>query len=383
MIRIDCLGLPGFPYGLAAVEKQKLIARGLVEAGADVTVICNRWGSFNSENLKRKGDFLGIKYIYTTPVVIKPKSFLARRFVVIYGWLNEILKLMARKQDIFLVSSEDFFHVLVYSLIARLKGKKIFLTYVEDVNVLFNNSWLNNLKVKLFNKYTWKMLDGAFPISEYLMESVRVSNPSLPIMKLPTLVDFDLFEEEKKSGDKYFLFCGAAQYYEIIRFIINAFDRVDNKDYMLYLVANGSENETDILKKMIALSAKKDQVRLFGFLSYEELIRKYINASGLLIPLRNNIRDIARFPHKIGEYCASRVPIISTNFGEIRFYFTDRQSAFLADDFDEAEFASQMQYVADHPDAAVLSGKNSRKIGEENFDYRTMGKQILSFMASK
>jgi len=378
--KVDYLGLSGFPYGLAAVEKQKLIARGLVNAGVNVTVICNRWGSFNSDQLKRKGNCSGVNYIYTTPFLSKPAIFFVRRITLFIGWWGEILNILFRRQDAFLVSSEDFFQVMAYSLVAKIKRKKIFLTYVEEVSELFAGSAFNRFKVFLFNKYTWKIIDGALPISEYLIKKVREKNPSLPLMKLPTLADFSLFPEAGNKKEKYFLFCGAARYLEVIQFIIDSFDLVEDQEYSLYLVSGGSADEIENVNNAIDLSSRRSKIKRFGFLSYNELIEKYINATGLLIPLRNNIRDIARFPHKIGEYCASRVPIISTNVGEMNFYFSHKESALMAQQFNPVDFAGQMQFVIDNPQLAENIGKQSRLIGENHFDYNLMGKKVCSFL---
>ncbi len=380
MFKIDYLGLSGFPYGLAAIEKQKLIAKGLVNSGVKVTVICNRWGNYNSDRLKRKGIFAGINFIYTSPALSKPTNFFLRRFTLFVGWWGELITILFRTQDAFIVSTENFFQILVYSIIAKIKKEKIYLTYVEDINVLLSNTLLNKVKILLFKKFTWKIIDGAFPISEYLIKSVKQNNPSLPLLKLPTLVDFDQFPRVQGKGDKYFLFCGAARYLEIIEFIIESFNRLNDNECYLYLIAGGSENEIEKLDECIYRSMKKDRIRKFDFLEYEDLIEKYINATGLLIPLRNNIRDIARFPHKIGEYCASRVPILSTNFGEVNFYFSHKKNALLADKFDPSDFAAQMQFVIDNPLLAERIGENSRKIGEQNFDYKLMGAKIYKFL---
>jgi glycosyltransferase involved in cell wall biosynthesis len=380
MIRIHYVGLSGFPFGLAAIEKQKLIARGLVDAGADVTVICNRWGNFDSEKLSKSGEFLGVRYYYTTHYTSRPTSFLKRRLAISVGRLIEIFTLFTNKQDIILVSSENFYHIFLYYLIAKIKRKKIFLTYVEDVSFMFSSSGLNKIKIKLFDRYIWKILDGAFPISEYLMDKVNKANPSLPKLKLPTIVDFGIFMPVEEKKTKYFLFCGAANYYEVIAFIIEAFEKVPESDYKLFLVSNGSEADVLRLKNRISASSKRTKIELFGFLNYRDLINLYLNASGLLIPLRNNVRDLARFPHKIGEYCASRVPILSTDYGEIHFYFKHLESALLAKEYNSNEFAGLMEFVVNNPEVSFYIGTKSRLIGEKYFEYKSKGKEILEFM---
>ena len=51
-----------------------------------------------------------------------------------------------------------------------------------------------------------------------------------------------------------------------------------------------------------------------------------------MIPLKNTIEDIARFPNKISEYTAAHGLIVTTNFGEVPYYFKDGDNAIVANE---------------------------------------------------
>ena len=55
------------------------------------------------------------------------------------------------------------------------------------------------------------------------------------------------------------------------------------------------------------------------------------------------------FPHKIGEYLASGNPVISTNYGEVKYYFTDMKNMLIAESYNIDEYATKMQFVIDNP----------------------------------
>ena len=111
-------------------------------------------------------------------------------------------------------------------------------------------------------------------------------------------------------------------------------------------------------------------------------MQKYRQALALLIPLRDTIQDRARFPHKIGEYLASGVPIVTTRYGEIEHYFTDGENAIVSKSYDLQEYADKMKYVLDYPAEARKIGEKGRELGKQIFDYRKQGTSLLNFIQS-
>ncbi len=385
------LGSNGFPYGMAEIQKLKLISKGLVIAGCEVTVI-SRKGVHKKgahADLKSKGVHEGVHYVYTGGSPLKPKSFLKRNLQKLSGAINEIRWLFRAgrtgKLDAAIVSTKRLALLVLYSVLSKLLNFKLVLSFVEYNSELSKEkkgraSW-NDL---LFERYAFSLVDGILPISDFLIEIVNQKAPNLPQLKVPVLCDFDKFQQPASNNqDIYFLFCGAANM-ELISFILKSFDLASNdgRNYYLYLVVSGTPEKMRVLEQAIQESAKADQIKTFSNLPYTTLVELYLGATGLLIPMRPMARDVARFPHKIGEYSASGNPIVTTNFGEPKNYFVDNESAYIADLYEEQQFADKLSLILSDLEHAQQVGRNGKEVGLEEFNYKTYGYKIKDFIDS-
>lgn len=122
---------------------------------------------------------------------------------------------------------------------------------------------------------------------------------------------------------------------------------------------------------------------MFSKLPEKQLFTFYKNAIALLIPLRPTLHDIARFPHKTDEYLASGNPVISTNYCEVKYYFTDMMNILLAESYDCDLFADKMQFVIDNPSVAKIIEEAGKNTEIELFEYRYKAKEIDNFFCSQ
>jgi len=380
------LGCSGFPVGLAEIQKIILISKAVIMTGNDVLVICKR-GMHNKAirpDMQTEGVFEGIHYIYTAGTAYKDPSFFKRNYEKVKGVYNEILLLRRlakeKKIDYAILSTHSFYAVLYYTILSKIFGFKTVLNYVEFYSGVKKkwtafDKWLND---ELFDRYAPKMVNSVFLISEFLISHLKKISPDKKYLKIPNLTDISRFDGiEKTNGEKYFLFCGDAGYFEIIKFIIDSFDKLSNDSAFLYLVINGHETDKDVVKDYINNSRSKDRIKFFSRLTDRELSTYYINSTALLIPLRPTFQDSARFPHKIGEYLASGSPVISTNYGEVKFYFKDMVNMLIAEKYEVDQFSEKMQYVLDHPVEVKNIGKTGQLIAFNQFDYKVNGERIM------
>lgn len=385
------LGSSGFPFGLAEVQKILLISKCLILEGNDVTVICKKAvvDPLVHHNFQRSGCFEQIRYVYTAGTPFRSNHFIKRNLIKIKGSVNEILLLMKRKKegklDFAILSTHSFSAVLLYAFLSKILGFKTILNYVEYFSGMkesfHGRQRLNN---KLYDKYAPSLADGIFPISEFLIKHIKTTSPHKKIFKIPGLTDFQRYDDiEISEGENYFLYCGSANYKEIVLFAIDAFALLNNKETFLYLVINGNEKDVSEIKNYISSNPQKENIRLFSRLSQKQLFTYYKNALALLIPLRPTFQDIARFPHKTGEYMASGNPVISTNYGEVNYYFKDMENMLLAETYDVKLFAEKMQFVIDHPLEAQQMGIKGKKIASQLFDYPNQASAINNFLDEK
>lgn len=383
------LGFNDFPHGLAEAQKIILISKSLIMTDNNVTVIC-RNGYHNMADhpeLKVNGIYENIKYVYTSGSCFRNKHFLKRRLNQLKGKINEFLLLRKYKKnnnlDYAILSTRNFYLVLYYNILSKIFGFKTVLNYVEYYSAQKKEGLQIGQRVndKLFDKYAPSLSDTVFPISEFLIKHINEVSPSKGYLKIPGLTDFERYDGiETLLEGKYFLFCGSAAYNEIIFFVIDSFELIADNSSHLYLVINGTENEIQVIKNYINNKKEKEKIKIFSNLTQKKLFTLYKNAIALLIPLRPTFQDIARFPHKTGEYLASGNPVISTNYGEIKYYFKDRKNMLLAENYDVNLFAEKMQFVIDNQEIAQKIGIEGRNLAITLFDYRYKAKEIDDFL---
>lgn len=385
--RIVFAGTNGFPFGLAQMERQKLISKGLMANGVEVLVM-SRYGTQEEGKPKEEfnsSTFDGISFVYACGNPYRPHSFLQRNLLKLIGLINEffIVRREKRKADrlVLLVSTLTFYNLFYYRLISWLLRVPMVIDNIEYFSSMQipKSRWVQ-FDNRLYDRYSFRFTDKTIAISDFLLNQARQGAPSKPVLKIPSIVDFSRFRSEKKASHDFFLYCGQAAYLEVIEFILEAFEQMANGTYELYLVSNGYPDAMERLINRISASPKAAQIRLFSGLPFQELVDLYCTSKALLIPLRETKQDIARFPHKIGEYCAAGKPIVSTRVGEVATYFQDGETALLASAYDVSQYAAKMQEVIEDPMRAEQIGRQSFELGKKSFDHIYLGSKIKSFI---
>lgn len=381
--RIIFLGTTGFPHGLAEVEKQTLIARSLVEEGCDVIFLCNKSFNYNPD-FPYKGQFKGISYLYTSLSSRRYKSNLCNFLSWALGYLIEKIYLIFTHYDVVIINSRSYFELKRVSFIVHLRNKKLFLTLVEDaVSITKNKSKKLQKDVLDFTKKGWQRTDGIFPISNDLINELKQNAPNVRYLKIPVLVDLDdslIVQTNDELFTDYFLFCGSTEYIDIIDFIIIGYESY-HSDSNLILVINGPESSLEKIAIRVSRSNRKSQIIIKTKLTKEKLWYYYKHAKALLIPLQFNKRDKSRFPHKIGEYAISKGVIISSNWGEIPFYFEHLKSAYLLNTQKPEELCQAFEIIDNNIELCKKMSNQAYLVAVNEFDYKLFGKNILQFIS--
>lgn len=383
------VGISGFPFGRAAVYRC-LAIYGLLKKENIDTLIINNWSTYKHDipvEIRKRGVYDGIKYIYTTPSPYKPDNSLARKWYKIFGMINEyilLLQLSARgKIDLmFFYPTGNFFDLLIYRLFSVIFRYPLISHYVEfrsGFTKRKTNRWLR-MNDYLFDNYFMKFVNGIIVISHFLIDQIKARYYKGPLIKIPPVSDYNSFHFIKFEKEvEYFLYAGGF-YKETILLILEAYKMLNNNTYYLYLILNDYDQYKNIYLNMIKTHPKNDKIKIFSHLEYPELLNKYYNARALLIPLNDSVKDRARFPQKITEYLASGSPIITTPFGEIKYYFKDHSNAYIARDFTPSAFALKMNEIINDPDKAEKIGKNGYKTGLKYFSTKVYRKPLIKFI---
>jgi glycosyltransferase involved in cell wall biosynthesis len=155
--------------------------------------------------------------------------------------------------------------------------------------------------------------------------------------------------------------------------VISSFEILNQKDFFLVLVTSKTRGLIERINK----SELMDRIQVMTDIPYNDLVNLYNNSEALIIPMRNNDQDKARFPHKIGEYCAACRPIITNRVGEINNYFNESNS-YLCSEYDTAEYADAMGRIISDPLHAKDVAEHSYQTGLLQFNYRSYSKSIIN-----
>jgi glycosyltransferase involved in cell wall biosynthesis len=383
------LGENGFPYRMAAINRQKYIARGLVLQGWEVVVLCRKGvhekGDIRLDKIEPSGIFESVHYKYCSGSIYRPKGIILRNLQKIKGFLGEFKEILKYKRsnnvEAMIVTTFSFTQILYYKLLSVFLKSKIILDVVEkNSSIEGRNGLLTKFNDFFYERYSCKMMDGVLVISDQLFAYIK-NNTKKPLLKIPVVFDYERITPNININNRdipYLLFCGHSNYINTIDFILEAYNLVETKDYALKIVSNGSHIKQ--VENHIFEHPRNSQIKLFTGLTDEALFDLYKNASALLIPLFNTSQDIARFPQKISEYLASGNPIVSTNIGEVASYFTQGENAFLAEAGNLVGYANMMDKAFASSKNSNIVGNAGRKLGLELFDYRKLGMDISNFI---
>lgn len=380
-MKIVFVGLGGVPFSKRAIDvRERAFAELFISLGYTVE-IANRFSNVKNNEEKAPYEiYEPFKHVITT-------SKLGYLFYYVISLLWEPFHLLLSHKrsriDVLFVNSGHFVDMLVYKIICLLTGARFLYQYCEDRASMAGTSLYHKANGYLIGQYAPQLWNGAVCISHYLENKCLEKKKDLKTILVYPICDFAAIEPLGRCptlSDDYILFCGYLGYMEIIRFIIDSYHQSSLRSrYKLVMVLGGDKGTFSRMK------SQHTDIHFLRDLPYDELIGLFRNAKALLIPLRNNIRDIARYPNKICEYSAASGLIVTTNNGEIPYTFHDGVNALVAKEYSISSYASKLNEVASIDNAAVIK-QNCYETGKAHFSissYREKMEEYISDLVSK
>jgi len=384
------IGPSGFPKDDSAIiQRIKLTFKSLKNAGCNPLIICKH--SLNQVEVnKRLNLYQGIPYILTSVLLTRPDNFLVRNLNKISGYIGELILLVKKRKsiDTAILYGHSFFELVYYRLLSKILNFKIVYQYVElSSSITYKSKLSTHINALLVERFRFYFCDGIIVISEFLKNRVHIRKSTLPTIKIPAICDFEQFKlSENIVNEKYLMYCGFIGYLSVIEFIIDLYCKLrENKCYQgKLLLAIGIENsDTEAYEKLLKKIKEcgfKDSIILKINVPHKKLIKIYLEAELLIAPFRNVQQDIAGFHHKVGEYCAAGKPIISTNLGEMKYYFKDGFSAILAEEYTIESYFKKLCEVLPHEGQLMMIAKEGNKVGLDKLNYINYGTELRQFI---
>ncbi|MBN2521208.1 MAG: glycosyltransferase [Bacteroidales bacterium] len=381
------IGVNGFPYGMATIQRQLLIAKALTNIqDSSCKVLCRYGVNPKTNNSKRHGIYEEIEYNYAAPLAYSHNNFTIRTLNKIVGSFNEFfffLKLRKKNENNVLLSVRtSFIRTIYYKVISIIFGYKYIVDINESLSDNKNTSFIQKTNNILYDKYSSMFCNGIIVISEFLLNHYKEINKKIRIIKIPVICDINKIDNIPTITNSipYLLYCSSATYFESIKFVVDSFEIINNININLFLIISGSNTQMERVKNLIFNSSKKENIILKSNLSYNNLIGHYKGAKALLIPLPETIQHQARFPHKMAEYAASKVPIISNKWGESINYFNN-ESLFYCEKYNVNEFAQMINNVVTNSDSYNdMIKENAYSIAKKHFDYLSISEKLIKIL---
>ena len=378
-MKIVFVGLSGVPYAGRACDPRLANIANLLAEKATIEIL-NRYSSL------AKHTFQGCELSNNIlcKEIVKPRNTGGKTTLLYYVFSLlkepfEILKSNRREKiDWLHLYTGHYIDFVIYKLIAKFIGAKIVYEYVEYRSEKSLSNLYHKVNSYLCDFHGAKLWDACIVISNFLRDNALKVNPKLPIIKVTPIGDFNLFEANNKIidvSDEYVMFCGHAGYFDVVKFIIDSYNLSKiHRTKKLLLVLGGSQSQVQRVREY-----DKDCI-IKSRLPYDELIAFYKHAFALMIPLRNTIEDIARFPNKICEYTAAHGLIVTTNNGEMKYYFKNGDNAVIAEECSVSAIAQCLDEIAGGKYDIDKIRDNSYKTGVENFSMDAYKKKLYNFL---
>ncbi len=415
----------GFPEGMAATNRVRLLGRALSEQGVSVRVLCTRVSERpgHVRNRSAAGTADGVAFLYTPGSTTRADSFIERRLRDAKGFivaLRELARLrrMHELDCVYLAALPDGWRPDVWLLLRWLA--RLDVAVVVEVNELPGEiDWLPRRKGRLPRHpgilpgaMNWVPsslsrrlshlagVDGVVAISAWLAawangEAKRIEQ-HVEIIEVPILVapDEQWIAPHPPSPEKgaqqasprtppTFVYSASSEYSRAVAFILRSMPHVweNHPDCRLTVTGMGPAAVADLADREGLQAASHDgRVTGVGYIDRDSLLRMYRDAAALLIPLFDDLSSRARFPTKIGEYLMSGRPVVATAVGEIERFFCDGETAYVAAPGNPSAFADKLLEILDDPQGAAAVGSAGRALAERTFGYKLQGPRLAAFI---
>lgn len=381
----------GYPYGSGASSRVHAYAKGLLAAGARVTVLCVEPSEIAGDevNAAAAGTYDGVGFMYTYGRTSRPARRSSRIWLKLTKWARflwavEAIAARCDGLDAIIVYSRSLSWMGLCKLACR-RHDALFVH--EDCELPFRV--VQGARVRavrwLYEHVAFRWFDGCLVISswldDYCRRRLRVPANVLPV---PILVDVAAFEAAAGSppvGDDV-VYCGYSTNPEVFD-LVEALSLVAGESPKVRLKVVGGTLRPALLPRLREHASRlgvADRVELVGELRRDELPPVLAAARLLALPRPDTPVFRAGLPTKLGEYLATGRPVVVNAVGDIPRYLRDRVDAYLVDAGDVATFAARLRHVIAHEAEADAVGLAGREAARTQFDPAFHGRRIVDFI---
>jgi len=221
-----------------------------------------------------------------------------------------------------------------------------------------------------------RFADARIAVSESVAERFGRNGTKPVIVSNYSIADRVPLTPRTKSNRNVVYMAGNMQLFHGIRECIQAMSQVAAAfpDVSLTLVGNVRED-------IGAIAAKTDprpEITMTGYLPYREMYETLCEGSiGLLVFQPDYYNAFIGLPNKLFDYMLCGLPVVASDFPEIRKVVGDAGCGVLVDPTDPDAIAEAIVYLFEHSDEARRMGENGRKAVLDRYNWGEMEKRLL------
>ena len=385
-----------FPSGMAATTRLLTYARGMIEAGAEVTVLCTKPSEAplaTPVNTVIEGSFEGIRFKYTPGTTQRSSSSLIRLFHYYKGFYNgkkELRRMMADSPvDVLFMGISSFWFTWSYYRWTR-RNHVLFVQERSEYPFIGVRGLSQQFKLWFYLRVTCRLFDAIIVITNalesYFAKWIRKDAVTY---LLPMLVEFERFALTKGKPEtlpeKYIAYVGNMQgSKDGVPVLIEAFAGIADAfpDVHLVLIGDTGFRGFENLQEMIEKRRLSERVHFPGRIERENLPLFLAGASCLALARPSSKQAEGGFPNKLGEYLATGKPVVITSVGEIPRFLSDGENAFVSVPDDARAFAVKLKEALEDPARAGTIGEQGQKLAQTIFDPKLQAEKMLAFFAA-
>lgn len=217
--------------------------------------------------------------------------------------------------------------------------------------------------------------DRIIGVSESVGERFIQLNPVI-IPNYPVIDNYTNYDESTHDPNSLMYVAGQMHAFHGIHECIEAMIRLlpSNPQLVLFLIGNIREDLHEVLSR----PEVKENVKRCGFLPYDKLHEILIGGGiGLLVfqPYYYNIK--IGLPNKLFDYMLAGLPVIASNFPEIRKIVLDAKCGLLIDPTDVDALADAILHIIENPSIAKEMGKNGKMAIFSRYNWSTLENKLL------
>ncbi len=386
-----------FPSGGAGANYLNLFCRGLKDNGFNVRVLLlkgHAFGNYTYKGPRKNVSEGGILFTYLG-FTQRPKNKLLKicdELVSLFRLKAFLLSLIGKNKSVkLLVYNSDVLFNIPIHVMSRIFGVKLIKFVAEYIDKSeFGTNLLGDIKRASYYlnfRYLNKQSDKLIVFSYYLRDlyvdmGYRVSD----IIVQPNLTDFD-FWKSPLTEPKYTLGYSGAPYLkdglsDLFRAVSLLKQEMSSKPLSLLIIGDAVFGGSLIpsLRDECARLGITENVVFTGLVELPQ-VKQFISECRILTITRpSTIQTMAGFPTKLGEYLATGKPVLATDFGDMKKYFTDGTDIIMAECSNPASIAHKIKWMLLNPLELNNIAERGHKRAIELWEFRKSIRRIAGLL---